>query len=320
VQRRGVVTSSIEPLDDDLRRLYAEPRSTFLDRRKELAGAARRDGDRERARLIAALRKPSVAAHAVNLLAQTDDPALGRVLELGAQVRQAFAAGEDGRMRELLQERNSAVADASKRAREVAKDDGESVSAAVNDQIVQTLRAAMAADDAADLVRHGTLTEALDEPGFAALGVGSGPAASRRSEPSPRAAADPDRDADAAPRRTSKQRAATSKRAVPEEATEDDLEEARRARAAREAEEAASAALDDAVSRLAISTDRRRELETQRDDAVAELRRIESELETACAAETDAEDEHRRASEALDAARRAGSTGPTTRKKAPRGR
>jgi len=314
------VTSEIEPLDDDIRGLYAEPRSTFLERRKELAGAARRDGDRDRATMIAALRKPSVAAHAVNLLAQTDDPTLERVLELGAQVRQAFAAGEDGRMRELLQERNSAVADASKRAREVAKDDGESVSAAVNDQIVQTLRAAMAADDAADLVRRGTLTEALDEPGFAALGVGSGPAASRRSEPSTRAAADPDRDAAAAPRRTSKQRGAATKRAAPDKGAEDELEEARRARAAQEAEEAASAALDEAVSRLAISTDRRRELETQRDDAVAELSRIESELETARAAENDAEDDHRRAAEALDAARRAGTAGPTVRKKAPRRR
>lgn len=309
------MTSEIEPLDDDLRTLYAEPRSTFLERRKELVGAARRDGDRDRATMIAALRKPSVAAHAVNLLAQTDDPALERLLELGAQVRQAFAAGEDGRMRELLRERNGAVADASKRAREVAKENGESVSAAVNDQIVQTLRAAMAADDAADLVRGGVLTEALDEPGFAALGVGSGTAAPRRSAPPTRTpAADPDRDGKAAPRGTSKQRGAATKRAAPDERAEDELEEARRALAAREAEDAASAALDDAASRLATSTDRRRELETQRDDAVAELSRIETELETARAAETDAEAEHHRAAEALDAARRAGSKGPTAKK------
>lgn len=309
------MTSEFEPLDDDLRKLYGEPRSTFLERRKELAGAARRDGDRDRATMIAALRKPSVAAYAVNLLAQTDDPALERLLELGAQVRQAFAAGEDGRMRELLQERNGAVAETSKRAREVAKENGESVSAAVNDQVVQTLRAAMAADDAADLVRRGTLTEALDEPGFAALGVGSGPRAPRRSEPSTRtAAADPVREGKAAPRRTSKQRGATTTRAAPDKEAEDELEEARRARAAREAEEAAAAALDDAASRLATSTDRRRELETQRDDAVAELSRIESELETARAAETDAESEHRRAAEALDATRRAGSPGLPAKK------
>ena len=151
-----------------------------MERRKELAGAARSGGDRDGAKLIAEMRKPTAAAHLVNLLAQADDSSLGELVELGASIRTAMAKGDDREMRSLLQGRAAALAKTVAQARKVARANGESVSGAVGDQIVQTLRAAMASDEAAAAVRAGTLTDALDEPGFGGFSIESAARTPRR--------------------------------------------------------------------------------------------------------------------------------------------
>ncbi len=168
------MTAGDSTLDDVRRSLYAGPRATFVERRKELAGAAARSGgDRDEAKLIGEMRKPTAAAHLVNLLAQADDSSLGELVELGASIRTAMAKGDDREMRSLLQGRAAALAKTVAQARKVARANGESVSGAVGDQIVQTLRAAMASDEAAAAVRAGTLTDALDEPGFGGFSIES---------------------------------------------------------------------------------------------------------------------------------------------------
>ena len=78
-------------LDDARQALYAGSRTTFVERRKELAEATRRDGDREAAKLIGQMRKPSAAAHLVNQLAQADDPTLRQLIDLGASIRSSMA-------------------------------------------------------------------------------------------------------------------------------------------------------------------------------------------------------------------------------------
>ena len=83
------MTAAGSGLDDARRALYGEARATFVDRRKELAGAARSRGDRDEAKLIEEVRKPSAAAHLVNLLAQAGDTSLQELVELGANIRDA---------------------------------------------------------------------------------------------------------------------------------------------------------------------------------------------------------------------------------------
>ena len=156
---------------DELRRsLYGGSRATFVERRKGLAGAARRVGDRDQAKLIEQMRKPAAAAHLLNLLAQADDSSLQQLVDLGASIRRAMADGDDQELRVLLRRRPDAIAATAAQARAVARECGESVSGAVGDQIVQTLRAAMASDEAAAAVRGGTLTDGLDEPGVEGFG------------------------------------------------------------------------------------------------------------------------------------------------------
>jgi hypothetical protein len=262
--------------DEEERSLYAGPRATFIERRKELAGAARQDGDRDRAKVIAGLRKPTAAAHCINLLAQSSDASLERLLELGGEIRRAFADGDDDHMRQLLQQRPAAVTEAATRARALSEESGEPAGAAVGDQVVQTLRAAMASDDAADEVRSGMLTDALDEPGFAVLGVGSGP---QRSAP-----------------KAKRQNKATR--------SDDTAALLKAESAAQRAVEEAERAAEEAEHHAAQVGQRRAELEHRRDEIVSQLAGIDEELAEIKATEVDAQRQQRRAVTSLDEARR----------------
>ncbi|MEO6570520.1 MAG: hypothetical protein ABIO83_03145, partial [Ilumatobacteraceae bacterium] len=104
-------------------------------------------------------------------LAQADDSSLQELVELGASIRQSMASGDDTATRSLLRGRAAALATTLRRAKETARVHGESVSAAVADQIARSLRAATADDDAAASARSGMLTDALDEPGFEAVEI-----------------------------------------------------------------------------------------------------------------------------------------------------
>jgi hypothetical protein len=252
------MTADGSALEDARRELYAGSRATFVERRKELANAARSHGDRDQAKLIAKLRKPAAAAHVVNLLAQSEDGALQELLELGARIRRAMAKGDDPELRTLLRARSDAIATTLAAAHEVARASGDPVSGAVGDQIAQTLRAAMSSDEAADAVRSGTLTDAFDEPGFEGFAIGTTakpptPTRQRRARPKP----DDDGDDD-----------------------DDDAAAARDAAhaAARERLELATAAVARAEKALAAATARRDRIERDRDRLAAQLARRDAEL------------------------------------------
>jgi hypothetical protein len=273
------MTAGGSTLDDARRELYAGARETFVERRKELAVAARSRGDRDEAKLIEAMRKPSAAAHLVNLLAHSDDHSLQELVELGASIRGAMAEGDDREIRSLLQRRAAAISKTVAQARKLARANGESVSGAVSDQIAQTLRAAMGSDDAAAAVVEGTLTDALEEPGFGGFSIE--PAA---RQPSPKSSGKPKAEPEAA---DDADRAA-------EEAAE---------RAARQARgKLAAAELKRAEKVLAATTKRRDGLEQDRDQLASQLALVEDELTLAQEAVADAETQVGRAAAELEAA------------------
>lgn len=281
-------TAGDDAVDHAERDLYAGPRRTFLERRKELAATARSGGDRDAAKAIAGLRKPSVAAHAVNLLAHGHDEHLERLLDLGVRIRAAFADGNDAEMKALLGDRNRAVTEASGRARDLARGDGESVSAAAADQISQTLRAAMASDEAAELVGRGTLSDALDEPGFAALGLGPATASARRTTPE-------NGDRPPSPAKTARSTAAAEpSRAAP----------ARDAKL-RQAHDDASKAVDELTAQQRALAERRDALEAERATLTEQLSRVDRELHDVRADGAALAKEERKAKAALERARRA---------------
>src|SRR5262249_24625046 len=76
--------------------LYGADPGDFTARRKALADAARAAGDRDAAKEITALRKPTRAAWVANRLARTDPAAPERLAALAAGLR-AAAEAKDGR-------------------------------------------------------------------------------------------------------------------------------------------------------------------------------------------------------------------------------
>ncbi|MET8799414.1 hypothetical protein ABZV91_23815 [Nocardia sp. NPDC004568] len=146
--------------------LYGLAPAEFVAARNARAGAAQESGDRELAAAITALRKPTVAAWAVNTLVRAAPREVDALLRLGADLRTAQRQLSGARLRELTRQRRQVVDALAERAGEVAADRGRPVSGAVLRQVGETLTAALADPDIAERVRTGTLDTAQNYAGF----------------------------------------------------------------------------------------------------------------------------------------------------------
>ncbi|MGW0181428.1 hypothetical protein [Nocardia sp. NPDC003345] len=253
--------------------LYGLAPGEFVAARTERARAATAAGDRELAAAIGALRKPTVAAWAVNALVRAVPDEVDALLGLGEQLRTAQRELSGDRLRLLTRQRRQVVDALTARAGEVAAERGQPVSAAVLRQVGETLTAALADPGVAEGVRTATLAAAATYEGF-------GPV-----DPDLTVVRDESEAVDtASPRRKSRtERAGESGEAARQ------AEERRRAERSRAAEEQARADLDTAEQRARAAADDLRRTESR----VGELR---DELAAA-------EDRHRFARQADRAAR-----------------
>jgi chromosome segregation ATPase len=138
------------------------PPADFVAARAERAAAAK---DKATAKAITALRRPTVAAWAINRLARDDSPELAEALDLGDRLREAQQQLHGSELRRLDQRRRELVNALTKRASKLA-------GGLANDaeiQVRNTLTAAMADPDMAAQVREGRLTKALEYSGFGPL-------------------------------------------------------------------------------------------------------------------------------------------------------
>ncbi len=152
---------------DVLGRLYELPPERFVAARDEAVEAARRAGDRDTASAIAGLRRPTVAAWLVNLLARRRGELVAELLELGEALRRAQRDLRGEELRELSARRREAVgglvAQARKLAREAGRPGRENLPLT---EVEATLTAALAEPELAEAVRAGTLTKATGYAGF----------------------------------------------------------------------------------------------------------------------------------------------------------
>lgn len=260
--------------------LYALPPGEFTAARNEKARAARSAGDSLVAKQIGRLPKPSAAAWAANLLARHRPDEVDRVLDLGAELRTAQELLDSDTIRRLGPERQRLVTAVVREGRALARDFGGTVSEAAATDLEQTLRAAMADQDAAAAVRSGQLTRALASNGIDPVDLtdavavpGSLPEAAKQEAPARTATADGARPAsrDAAARRRAE--------AEREKERERDREHARAELA--EAEQNASAAeaeLADAEASAAEVTARQRDLTGQLAELKERLAALEGEV------------------------------------------
>lgn len=163
-------------LDTAIHGLYGAPPGEFVPRRDELARSLRADGEREAADEVKALRKPTVAAWAVNQLARHEKMRLRALFAAGERLRAADGPEALERARDDERTAIEALAGAARRLLEEA---GHPPSESTVDSVRDTLHAAVVDEAAGERVRAGRLEKEERATGFAAAGLP--PAAARKA-------------------------------------------------------------------------------------------------------------------------------------------
>ena len=160
----------VEVPDEIVDRLYELPPEKFIAARDDAVAEARRVGDRATATAIGRLRRPTVAAWLVNLLARRAPDLVGELFSLGEALRAAQHDLHGDRLRELSIQRRAAVGGLVGKARQLAIQAGRSGRENLPlAEVEATLTAALAEPDVADAVRAGTLTKSVGYAGFGEL-------------------------------------------------------------------------------------------------------------------------------------------------------
>lgn len=151
-------------------RLYAVPADGFTAARD---AAARECADKARSAQVKKLRKPSVAAWAVNLLVRRESDQIDSVLALATSLRAAAEALDGDELRALTRQRRQLTAALTSTARSLARDVGVRLTGAVSDQVEGMLNAAMLDPVAAQVVRTGRVLSAFTSTGVSEVDVAS---------------------------------------------------------------------------------------------------------------------------------------------------
>jgi hypothetical protein len=179
-------------LDAVAEELYGTPPKEFTGVRDERAARAREEGDRELAKRIKALRRPTLSAWACNLLARERKEETEPLLRLGEALRQAHRDLDGGVLRDLSRQRQMLVAALARQAVELTAAAGHRVGDAAREEIEGTLRAVLADPEAAEAWAAGRLTKPLTAaPGFGAAS-GAAPPGLRLVPPPEEGAGEPD--------------------------------------------------------------------------------------------------------------------------------
>jgi hypothetical protein len=176
--------------DDDngaARELYGLPLGEFTRARDELARRLRKDGRRDEADAVKALRKPTTAAWALNQLARRREADVARLLEAGERLRQAQAELLAGAGRDELDaaaaEERELVAALARDAAAIAADAGTGSSETLLEKLRATLHAVAADEELARQLAAGRVLRESEAVGV--LGVMPAGAPPRRREPPP---------------------------------------------------------------------------------------------------------------------------------------
>ncbi|MCZ2824311.1 MULTISPECIES: hypothetical protein [unclassified Modestobacter] len=158
-------------LSDVADELYGLPPDEFIAARDARRKEARARGDRELAEEIGGLRKPTTAAWVVNTLVRRQPDELRQLVDLGADLREAQRDLEGDQLKELTRQRRAVVLALTRQARSLAKELGRPVSDSVAGQVQDTLRAAVADEDAGRATLSGRLTSPLSYSGVGTADV-----------------------------------------------------------------------------------------------------------------------------------------------------
>lgn len=150
-----------------IRRMYEAPPDGFVAARSAAIADARKAGDGDAVKRLTALRKPTVAAWLVNLLALRKPELIDQLVELATALRAAQRSLQGEDLRELSNQRRQIVSALVNEARKLAVAEDRSLAGKLPlGEVEATLTAAMAEPDVADQVRSGRLVRAASYAGF----------------------------------------------------------------------------------------------------------------------------------------------------------
>lgn len=184
-------------LDERIADLYGLAPEDFVDARNALAKELRAQGERDAATEVSRLRRPTVAAWALNQVARRHPDAVAEIGEVGDELRRAQRRALSGvgadELRQAGARRRKVVERVASRADDALRDAGRTVTATVHQQVTETLEAATASEEVADALLRGQLERELSpDTGFGDIGaltlVPERPARPRTTEGKPSSA------------------------------------------------------------------------------------------------------------------------------------
>ncbi|MGW7821649.1 hypothetical protein ACWGLF_26740 [Streptomyces puniciscabiei] len=296
-------------LDTVADELYGLRPEEFVAARDRRALDARKAGDQALAKEISALRRPSLAAWAGNLLVRRQPEEVQPLLDLGESLRRAHRELDGPQLRKLVRRQSEVIGALGRQARRLAAEAGRPVGEGIQREVEETLHAVLADPEAAREWAAGRLVKPLS----ATFGFPEADATVLDLRPVAPAATRPKRHAEAPGRRGAERKRgeAEERKQGEAEECEDELAHRRRLnearRAARDAErdlrareteaEAAGREAEEARDRLAEADRHVRELRARLRDAEKEQRRSRDD-------EHEARDRARQADRAVREARR----------------
>jgi hypothetical protein len=285
------VAGESDALEQVAEELYGLPPGEFTEARDALVKRLRADKERELANEVKALRKPTLAAWALNQLVRNRRKDVERLIAAGNKLRAAqeklVSSGDRSGFQRAAAKERELVAQLASDAAALAAEAGAGSSQGLEEKLGATLHAAALDDEtAAELAAGRVLRERKAVAGFGGIEMAPAPA-----RPAPKRARPAKADKDEAARRKREQAEQAEQTKAREELSAARLEERK---AGRERDAAAKAAAR-AAERLGKAEERAAEAARRLDEA-------RQELEEAQERERAAVERHDGAAEAVEAA------------------
>jgi hypothetical protein len=157
-------------VDDRIAEVFARPLEEFVDARNTLAKELASDGDEVSARRVRALRKPSVAAWAVNHVVAEHRRKITSLLQTGEKLgdaqRKLLKGHRSDELHELMRRERETIAELTDDAATLLESAGHSASAGVKEKIADTLAAMVTMQDVRDAALAGRLEKEARRAGF----------------------------------------------------------------------------------------------------------------------------------------------------------
>jgi hypothetical protein len=175
--------------DEATDRLYGADLDDFVAERTRLARELRDAGDRTGSAQVVKLKKPTLAAWALNQLSRRRRRDVDLLLDTGHRLRQAQEGVVQGADRASFEQAQKTQRDALRRLTQEAGTLLGGASPAILGQISNTLRAAAVSEAGRELLARGRFTTPLESEGFDVLGAlpRSGAARPKKREPAKKA-------------------------------------------------------------------------------------------------------------------------------------